>query len=47
MGYRPGLRSTVKMAGYWPALFFSVFMTEMDLRLIKSQKKNKADIKPS
>ena len=32
----------VKMAGYWPSSFFSVFMDRDDVRSIKTEKKNEA-----
>ena len=37
----------VKMAGYWPSSFFGCLWTETELRSNNTQKKNKANIKPS
>ena len=37
----------VKMAGYWPIIFFACLWTETKSRSINSQKKNDANIQPS
>ena len=38
----------IKMAGYWPSYFFSVFMDRDDaLRSIKTEKKNEVYVYPS
>ena len=40
-------KCAVKMAGYWPNVFFACLWTEMEWRSINSQEKNKASIQPS
>ena len=35
------------MAGYWPSSFFASLWTDMESKSINTQKKNKANIKPS
>ena len=47
--YKYGLltKFEVKMVGYWPRSFFAFLWTDMKLRSINSQKKNKANIQPS
>ena len=37
----------VKMAGHWPSSFFACLWTETESRSVNTQKKNKANIKPS
>ena len=47
--YKYGLltKCEVKMAGYWPSVFFACLWTETKSRSINSQKKNEANIQPS